>query len=231
MAQLPSEPGCAVFLARLRHLQDHHLALLDQRETERRSRFTTRDDRDRFTLAAVLLRIVAGQATGVAAAAVAVSRRCDRCGRQHGRPQLPGTTLQVSISHSGDLVVVALTAAGPVGVDVELIHPRSFRGLLPSVCTTSERSLVHTADDFYTYWTRKEAVLKAMGDGFDREMTDVAVAPPRCPPSLHSILGRPTPSCSMSAVQLEGYAGAVAVLAPVAVKFDVVDAGVAVFGP
>ena len=226
----PSVMRCVVYLGRLRQLRDHHPALLDPPETQRRSRLSTSEDQDRFTLAAVLLRIVAGRAIGVHPAAVPVSRRCDRCGREHGRPQLLDTGLHASISHSSDLVVVALTAAGRVGVDVELVRDRPYRGLLPSVCTVDEQSFVHTPSDFYHYWTRKEAVLKAMGEGFETEMTNVVVAPPYRQPALRSIVGDDTAASSMSAVAPAGYAGAVAVLTRSLVAFDIIDAGTEVFG-
>jgi hypothetical protein len=51
---------------------------------------------------------------------VVVDRSCPSCGRHHGRPHLPGTGLDVSISHSGATVAVAVSNAGPVGVDAQL---------------------------------------------------------------------------------------------------------------
>jgi len=62
---------------------------------------------------------VAGRATGDDPAAIVVDRTCHTCGEPHGRPRLPGTRLEASISHSGDIVAVALAEAGPVGVDIE----------------------------------------------------------------------------------------------------------------
>ncbi len=179
---------------------------------ERRSRLTVQDDRDRFTLGAVLLRIAAAHSLGGEGWATAVSRTCDRCGRQHGRPRLPGTPLYASVSHSSDLVVVATTAAGPVGVDVELIGGPPWQRLLSSVCTLEEQACVSTPTDFLTYWVRKEAIVKATGEGLRRELADVMVAPPDSSPSLLSIVGRPTPACAMAAINVDGYTGAVAVL-------------------
>ena len=197
---------------------------------ERRSRFTVQDDRDRFTLGAVLLRIAAAHSLGGEGWATAVSRTCDECGRQHGRPRLPGTRLYASVSHSSDLVVVATTAAGPVGVDVELIGGRPWQRLLSSVCTTEEQACVSTPTDFLTYWVRKEAIVKATGEGLRRELADVKVAPPDSAPSLLSILGRPTPACAMAAINVDGYTGAVAVLGSHRVRFTVIDAGVSLLG-
>lgn len=219
----PAPGGCRVYQARLRDLRKQHLALLDSTELERRSQFTVKDDRDRFTLGAVLLRVAAASLAGGDASATPVTRTCDQCGREHGRPRLPGSNLHASVSHSSDLVVVALTAAGPVGVDVELIaHPPSRR-LLSLVCTPEEQAFVLTAKDFFTHWVRKEAILKATGDGLRRSMTDVMVTPPDSPPCLLSIMGGPAPRCSMTTLNVDGYTGAVAVLTPHRIRFTVID--------
>jgi 4'-phosphopantetheinyl transferase len=197
---------------------------------ERRSRFTIKEDRDRFTLGAVLLHIAAARLLGGDAPATTVSRTCDRCGRQHGRPRLPGTRLHASVTHSSDLVVVATTAAGPVGVDVELIGGPPSQRLLSSVCTSDEQAFVLTPKDFFTYWVRKESILKASGEGLRREMTDVMVTPPDSPPTLLSVVDGPTPPCSMEAIKVEGYTGSVAVLAPHRVTFTIIDAAGSLLG-
>src|SRR6476659_3894222 len=114
-ADIPRSARCWVYIAHRRHLLDWHGSVLDHLESERCQRYRLAADRDRFTLAGALLRMVAGRALGVGASAVVVDRTCDTCGEPHGRPRLPGCGLQVSISHSGDVVTVAVTAAGPVG--------------------------------------------------------------------------------------------------------------------
>ena len=66
---------------------------------------------------ALLIRAAAGR-LGLAPGALTVSHE------PGGRPCLPGIGLHVSISHCrSGLVAVALSAAGPVGVDVELVRP------------------------------------------------------------------------------------------------------------
>ena len=221
----PLTRTCEVYLARLRQLRDRHNAVLDSHETDRRERFHIAEDRDRFTLAAVLLRAVVGRATGVGASTVVVDRNCDRCSRPHGRPRLPLAGLETSVSHSGDVVLVAITAAGRVGVDVEFVETRSHADMLPSVCTKAEQAFVKTPEDFYAYWTRKEAILKATGEGLHRDMTDVVVAPPASPPSLLFLAGVRDPPCFMADLAADGYAGAVAVLTTDPVEFAVIDAG------
>ena len=199
-SQWSSRPGstrCAVYVAHRRQLADNYWALLDGSERERCRRYRVDADRDRFTLAAVLLRVAAGQATGDDASAVVVDRTCGTCGDPHGRPRLPGTGLEASISHSGDVVVVAVTPAGPVGVDVEQVAGTDHTDLVSTVCTGSEQRHLRTAADFYSYWTRKEAVLKATGEGLARRMTSIEVTSPDAPPALVSVDGSPDVACRM----------------------------------
>ncbi|GAB2631597.1 hypothetical protein GCM10009743_02820 [Kribbella swartbergensis] len=84
-----------------------------------------------------------------------------------GRPCVDG--LAVSISHSRDLVAVAASAAGPVGVDVEDVYPREIAGLARRWFDPSELEwMAHQPDQLVAFlhlWTAKEAVGKALGLG------------------------------------------------------------------
>ena len=175
-------------------------------------------------MAAALLRVVAGRATGDDPAAIVVDRTCPTCGDPHGRPRLPGTRLEASISHSGDIVAVALAEAGPVGVDIERLSAADYSDLASTVCTTVEQRNLYTVADFYSYWTRKEAVLKATGEGLARRMTSIEVTPPDDPPAIVAMDGATGISSRMIDLRIDGYAGAVAVLGSSAVSFTVFDA-------
>ena len=93
-----------------------------------------------------------------------------------------------SVTHSGALVGVALTRTGQVGLDVEVATARDYRSLFASVLAADEprpRSL----RDFLGYWTRKESVLKATGEGLVRPMPDIVVTAPSAAPRLISYSG------------------------------------------
>ncbi|PSK67338.1 hypothetical protein B0E53_00684 [Micromonospora sp. MH33] len=93
------------------------LGLLDHRERQRADRAAAEVDRARFLLGAALLRIVAGSMLDLPAEAVTVDRTCPQCGRWHGRPTLPGTGLELSVSHSGAVVTVAALPGRRAGRD------------------------------------------------------------------------------------------------------------------
>ena len=219
-------PRCEVHLATLRCLEPHHHALLDEQEARRRSRFRVDVDRDRFTLATVLLRALVAQRTNVDFATATIDRTCDICGKPHGRPRLAQPGLEASISHAGDVVAVALTTAGPVGVDIEVVAPGEYESLIASVCTQDEQEFVRGPRDFYAYWTRKEAVLKATGEGLRRPMTDLVVTAPDTAPSLLALAPATSPPiCHMADVPAgDDYVGSVAVLDADAVEFTMIDA-------
>jgi 4'-phosphopantetheinyl transferase len=122
--------------------------------------------------AGVLLRCAVSSVVGCTPRELPVIRRCPHCATAHGRPELPGSPLRVSVSHAGDRVMVAVSACRPVGVDVEAPRARPLsRALLRRALTRREqahlRSLPESrqAPEFLRAWTAKEAILKATGEG------------------------------------------------------------------
>ncbi|MDX2375964.1 hypothetical protein M4I32_04030 [Microbacterium sp. LRZ72] len=121
-----------------------------------------------------LLRRLAG-----AGATADVTRDCPRCGEgDHGAPRLVGAPVRCSISHAGDVTVVAVAPSGrcgAIGIDAELSTPgvRDPAGLARALGTTGSADLAR--------WTRVEAALKARGSGLALD--------PRCV-RLHRRLGR-----------------------------------------
>jgi 4'-phosphopantetheinyl transferase len=192
-----------------------HADVLSDGERARRTGLWDERHRAQFTVAAALLRLVAAPLTARTAAGVVVDRSCPSCGRHHGRPRLPGTGLHASISHSGAAVAVAVSHAGEVGVDVQQVVDDSVQELSPLVLAESEASHVAVARDFFTYWTRKEALVKATGDGVAVPLGAVVVTPPGTPPRL---LAYPRPGGLAARLRdlspEPGYVGAVAVLGP-----------------
>ncbi|MDP8960015.1 MAG: 4'-phosphopantetheinyl transferase superfamily protein [Actinomycetota bacterium] len=217
-----------MYIGRLAMLRDDEATLLDEQERSRAGRYRFAADRARFVLGAVLLRAAAAHVLGVPAASIALDRSCDECGGPHGRPRVIDADTQVSVSHSGDIVAVALTAEGPVGVDVEAVVHRNgsdYREICSSVCTPDEQLFVTGREAFLTFWTRKEAVLKATGHGLRLPMTDVVVTPPEQQPALVSFPAAAVPQCRMADIDAgEWYRAAVAVLTNASVDFAVLDA-------
>ena len=190
---------CDVWWATPALAAPHLLALLDPAERERHARFRLAADRDRYAVGHALLRLAVGAASGTAPAGVTFALDCPHCagteGRPHGKPRPTGAAagIEVSLSHSGDRVAVALARGARVGVDVEHIAPgRDLDGLSAAVLTPQEQAdLAAVGPDlrpaaFFDYWSRKEALLKATGEGVYAGLTGVSLAPPHLPPAVRS---------------------------------------------
>lgn len=222
-AQLPVL-RCTVWLASTAEAGPGHVALLDPVERGRRAALRRPADRDRFTLAAALLRLAVAGATGRPPRAVRVERSCRDCGAPHGRPRLPGTGLHASVSHSAGRVAVALTRAAPVGVDVEQVRPTGDLAALARTVLAPTEPLRDPAD-LFTYWCRKESVVKATGDGLQARLTEVVVGPADEPPRLVSYHGAALPAAVADVPAGPGYAAAVTVLAAGRLEVTLAPAG------
>lgn len=169
--------------------------VLDSVERSRRSAYRRQIDADRFAAGAILLRNAVASRFGDPAAVV-VDRTCETCGAPHGRPRLPELHLQVSVAHGGDVVTVAVADGAAVGIDVEPIRPVET-DVIRTACAPEEWPLITGATAFARVWTRKEAVLKALGTGLSIEPATLVVSPPDQPARVVSLAGRPPPVCAV----------------------------------
>ncbi|MEX5255807.1 4'-phosphopantetheinyl transferase superfamily protein [Kocuria arenosa] len=146
---------------------------LDDEERARAAAFRHETDRRRFVVAHCLLRHVLAARTGAAPASLRLGPPVPARGSRP-KPRLEDHALRFSLSHSGDLVLVA-TAEREVGVDVEhlqdpvaaeqvlpLLHPAEIAAV--QVLPPADRPAAVT-----TVWARKESLLKAMGSGLFRD--------------------------------------------------------------
>ncbi|XVX19056.1 4'-phosphopantetheinyl transferase family protein [Actinomycetota bacterium] len=174
------------------------LALLDAHERDR----AVRKRSPLFVVAHALLRTTVGEVLGTDPSSLVFVRRCDVCGgHDHGKPAIadhPG--LHVSLSYAGSMAVVAVTEAGPIGVDVEEVAATGFDGFPDVTLAPEEREAVEslTGTALLTArartWARKEAVLKATGHGLSIDPPAIQVSGPDEPAALLSwAAGVPSP--------------------------------------
>lgn len=111
-----------------------------------------------------------------------------------GKPFLDNG-ISFSTSHSGELAMVAVWAAGDIGVDVEELRPFALSDeLLRLVLTSDERADLSDAPQadrvarFLRVWVRKEALVKAQGVGIGTGVNELKVWSTACPISqLHDL--------------------------------------------
>ena len=201
---LDRDPGG---LARLRE------SLADD-ESARAARFHFERDARRFVVARAVLRDVLGAYLGVAPRDVRfVYGPRDKPALA---PPFDAAGVQFNVSHSGEIALYAVTLHRQVGVDVEQVRP------LPDLAVLAERNFSPTERGallalpaarrppaFFACWTRKEAYVKARGDGLRLlKSFEVSVDPGEEQPalsdpewSLHSL--RPAPNL-LAAVAVAG---------------------------
>jgi 4'-phosphopantetheinyl transferase len=153
---------------------------LSSEERERASRIARERDRARFIAARGLLRAILGSCLSVE------PKRLEFVYSARGKPSLGGdfasSVLEFNLAHSCGLVLVAVARRGLVGIDVEKIRPipdlcaLSQRFFSPRECAEIERLSGEEATKvFLTIWTRKEAWLKATGEGITGLPTSIDV--------------------------------------------------------
>lgn len=151
-------------------------ALVPPAERARLGRLLHQGDRERSALGVVLARAGAAEHLGVEATAVGVRRCCPRCGSDRHGPvsvRVPGRVApQVSISHSRQVVVVAVCGPAPVGVDVEAVGSQDVDEDLLAGLVAPERLEAALrapapvrAAVLAGCWARAEAAAKARGTG------------------------------------------------------------------
>jgi 4'-phosphopantetheinyl transferase len=141
---------------------------LQPAERERFERFRHASDRAMFLLGRVMARAIVGRALGVAPTAWRWREG------PRGRPEIdePAAEFSFNIAHSAGLVVCALARQVQVGVDVEhRQRPALDRAIVSRYCSPAEVADIESHgpdgwhDQFLSYWTLKEAYLKARGLG------------------------------------------------------------------
>jgi 4'-phosphopantetheinyl transferase len=171
-------PEAVVHLVSIpREPQESDVALLSREERREASRFRFVRDRSSFVTARAAARRYLAVQLGTAPHRVTIVRD------SAGRPRLRGNAaddIDFNISHSGSLAAVALSCGRRIGVDVERRRAdRDLRSLVPDVMGPCEREMLHELDDarfvraFYACWTRKEAIVKAIGAGIGYPLTGI----------------------------------------------------------
>ncbi len=156
----------------MRSQLEQYTSLLSDDETRRATGLLVENDRVRFVLAHGLLRLLLGAYLALQPA----SLRFDT--GPHGKPALTSAPddLCFNLSHAGDQLLIAFARQRDVGVDIEPIRSRldpqlDHDALAASFFAPQEQAALRgltgdaRAAAFYVCWTRKEAYLKATGEG------------------------------------------------------------------
>ncbi len=155
--------------------------ILSQDEQARAQQFKFEAGRNRFIAGRGLLRKILSSYVPMGSAQWRFTYS------QRGKPALECKSgqghLHFNVAHSQDLILIAVTQACAVGVDVEWMHPISDAEEIAARFFSRREAakLMALANErripaFFNLWTRKEAWLKATGDGLSEMLREVEVS-------------------------------------------------------
>ena len=189
-------------------------------ERERAGRFYFEKDRNHYVTARALLRDILGRYLNLPPAQIRF------CYGDHGKPALAESfaksRLRFNLSHAHGLALYAVARGREVGIDIELIRPDfADERIAEQFFSHKEVTMLRSLRDymqqeaFFNCWTRKEAYVKARGEGLSLPLDQFSVSlTPGIPAALLSVEGDPEERSRWSLRELipaPGYAAALAV--------------------
>jgi 4'-phosphopantetheinyl transferase len=150
-------------------------------EIARAERFVFAHHRDRFICGRYAMRCILGDWLGIAADEVAIAYG------SHGKPYLKpdasgGMRIGFNMAHSENLALFAIGGVHDIGIDIEILRaPKDIQALAKSVFSEQENTQFQAlgfeslVPAFFTCWTQKEAVLKALGTGLTLDANSIHV--------------------------------------------------------
>ena len=156
-------------------------SILAQDEISRADRFHFQKDRERFVAGRGILRMILSSYVGVAPGEILFTYG------NHGKPWLSRQDgragVQFNLAHSDGTAIYAITLNGAVGVDIESIkYQIPFKDIAEHFFSAAEQTALRGLPQemqriaFYKCWTRKEAFIKALGDGLTCPLADFDVS-------------------------------------------------------
>lgn len=144
-------------------------ALLSPEERARAALFHFAPDSTRFIVCRGNLRELLSVHLAVPPTAIELVRN------RYGKPETAG--VHFNVSHSGNLALIAISRTRVVGIDIERVNRAFAHEKIPErfFAPTEVRALraLPEADQlkaFFTIWTRKEAYIKALGEGLSHPL-------------------------------------------------------------
>lgn len=163
--------------------------LLSKAEMDRANRFVFEKDKQRYIITHSILRLVLSKIISIEPLSIQfTSKKRDKPYLNHPEHQ----DVHFNLSHSGRYIIIALALKTELGIDIEFINPALDRDqMVQSFCSKQEIETYQQlpADikrkAFYTCWSRKEAFIKAIGEGLYFPLGDFSASiDPREKPEL-----------------------------------------------
>ena len=150
-------------------------AHLSDDETARAARFVFEHDRNRFIAARGRMREILARAVKRPPSDLKFSYSA------HGKPSLGSNPLRFNLSHSNAIAALVATRDYEIGVDVEHVRPLK-EDVAGRFFSPRENAVLRALPEreqlggFYRCWTRKEAIVKAIGEGLSHPLDSFDVS-------------------------------------------------------
>lgn len=163
-------------------------------EIERGNRFYVEQDRRRYQAGRLLLRLLLAAYLDIPPSLIQFSY--NHYGKPSAAQPLHTTNIQFNLSNSANIALFAFCKTVDVGIDIEKIRPEfTTHEIAEKYFSRDEVTFVRTialdsVSAFYDCWTRKEAYIKAKGQGLSIPLDSFAVSldPEQAPGLLYSRL-------------------------------------------
>jgi 4'-phosphopantetheinyl transferase len=146
-------------------------------EIERANRFRFWRHKRRYIAGRGILRLLLGRYLCVSPPDVKIAYS------EYGKPFLPANRIQFNLSHSKGIALYAFCLAADIGIDLEKIRPISdAQAIAARFFSSGEYARFQSLpeekrnDAFFACWTRKEAFIKAVGEGLSYPLDSFEVA-------------------------------------------------------
>jgi 4'-phosphopantetheinyl transferase len=197
-------------------IQDSLYQTLASSERERTGRFHFVEHRNAYIVGRGVLRSILSRYCGIAAADV------EFVYEEKGKPRISSQAIQFNVSHSHELALYAVAREPLLGVDVEWVRPMDDQeNIAKRFFSAKEYAELMSlnqdqrSDAFFNCWTRKEAYVKAIGDGLsaplDRFQVSLRPGEQALFVSIEGHVDRASEWSLFDVRPMEGYVGAVAV--------------------
>lgn len=161
------------------HRIDFFAALLSPDETARAERFVFEKDRKKYTIARGILRLLLADYTRMVPREILIGQK------EKGKPFLMSSCdypLKFNLSHAGDYAIYGFSENRELGIDIEQFKPMLDREQIVSRFFSKEEVEAYfrlpekdRVRAFFSCWTRKEAFIKAIGDGLHYSLDSFSV--------------------------------------------------------
>ena len=161
--------------------QSYFESILAEDEINRANRFHFPKDRERFVAGRGLLRVILSSYLGMRPGEIIFTYGSH--GKPGLQPQVGRPVIQFNLAHSTGMAIYAITTDRSVGVDIESVQADfPIEDVAKNFFSAAELSALHAlpntlrTEAFFKCWTRKEAFIKALGDGLSCPLRDFAVS-------------------------------------------------------